>query len=169
VRRASAGFYNVSNGYAGDGSPLPPDSAAGSYAPWFLPVQWALDTAIRSVLAPDATAAQPAQAGLYVRQFPSPGYSMNFLASSISIITPIYMTLIFTMTVRVLLTRILEEKEKKIKVSGGHHHLASAHAMLLLPSACLAAGVSHRPPLLLLLLRSATSSAAAAGGGVACR
>lgn len=98
----------MSNGYAGDGTPLPPDSAAGSYVPWFLPVQNALDTAIRNALAPNATAAQPLLAGLSVRQFPSPGYSVHFLSSSISIITPICMTLIFTMTVRVLVAHLQE-------------------------------------------------------------
>jgi ABC-type multidrug transport system ATPase subunit len=51
---------------------------------------------------------------LSVRRFPSAAYEVSVLSSAFFYIVPMYLTLIFSFQVRVLLTRILEEKERKV-------------------------------------------------------
>ncbi|RYG51332.1 hypothetical protein EON67_03585, partial [archaeon] len=107
------GAYNTSAAYAADGSVLPPDQTPGVYTNYFMPVQAAVDAAIIQTVGGVA----PQSVQLRTQGFPAAAYTVNTIGSTLQIIVPIYMTFIFTLQVRVLLTRILEEKEKKIKIT----------------------------------------------------
>lgn len=133
------GQGNFTPAYGADGFPAAPDATSGEWAAAVLPLQLAVDSAISavmantsmvvvpgggsggsssgSVLTANATVPIPQIAALLTRQFPTPAYSVNALANVLAILVPIYMTLMFTLQIRVLLTRILEEKERKIKMT----------------------------------------------------
>ena len=63
----------------------------------------------------EVAVARTAQATVEVRQMPTEYYVENAGATILGYLLPIYLTLVFAIEVRVLLTRLLEEKEKKIK------------------------------------------------------
>jgi ABC-type multidrug transport system ATPase subunit len=107
-----------SPGYGPKGAPLPPDSTPRAYNAAFLPLLSAVDGAIASLLA-EAAGSAPAfwYAALSTRPFPSLAWTLSVTASIAAAIVPLYMTLIFTLQVRALLTRVLEEKERKLKLT----------------------------------------------------
>lgn len=97
---------------------ITPPSAALTADSSILPGGFAVGaSSFGSGLAANATVPIPQIAALLTRQFPTPPYSVNALANVLAILVPIYMTLMFTLQIRVLLTRILEEKERKIKMT----------------------------------------------------
>jgi ABC-type multidrug transport system ATPase subunit len=121
------GLGNVTTYYGPDGFPAIPDPTAGVWSSYFLTVQAAVDSAITSALMVASGRSSPPTLGvaaspfspatIVTRQFPSLAYEINFMATALQAVVPIYMTLVFTLQVRVLLTRILEEKERKIKIT----------------------------------------------------
>lgn len=116
------GLGNSTSYYAPDGFPAIPDPTAGVWSSWFLTIQAAVDSAITSALStaagrPASAASSASPSLLLTRQFPSLAYDLNVMATALQAVVPIYMTLVFTLQVRVLLTRILEEKERKIKIT----------------------------------------------------
>ena len=76
-----------------------------------VPVQYYLDIAILKQLGAGAYSFL----SMDFQQFPSLSYSVNRATQALQYVLPIYLTLIFTVQVRVLLTRVLEDKETKIK------------------------------------------------------
>lgn len=87
-----------------------PDESTDALVGALLPLQAAVEQAVlqlrggASVLAPSLT----------VQQFPTMPYSENYGTEALQNVLPIYLLIIYSIQIRVLLTRILEEKEKKI-------------------------------------------------------
>jgi hypothetical protein len=109
------GATSTTSMYKADGSYQAPDGVPRQYASYEVPLQEAVDRAIINVLAA-ADAAHPSFS-LSTRSFPTPSYISDGFSVVLQGLIPIYITAIFTLQVRVLLTRILEEKEKKIKIT----------------------------------------------------
>ena len=110
------GTSNATSGYLPDGTPSPPDTSQQAYASTLMPLQMAVDAAIAAVTLQAAGRPTPPPYTVLTKQFPSPSFFVDVSGAALVAIVPIYMTLIFTLQVRVLLTRILEEKEKRIKI-----------------------------------------------------
>eukprot|EP01138_Halocafeteria_seosinensis_P011791 gb/GECG01012049.1/.p1 GENE.gb/GECG01012049.1/~~gb/GECG01012049.1/.p1 ORF type:complete len:1787 (+),score=203.96 gb/GECG01012049.1/:1-5361(+) len=97
----------------------PPNANLDSYKELFLPIQFAVNKAILQ-----QTGAMEGFSWdkLNIVQFPSYSYVVNDAANQLKAILPIYMVIIFSLQIRILLGRILEEKENKItesmKISG---------------------------------------------------
>ena len=99
------------------------DSAARSYSEsGFLFLQHMVQSAViiselgrRGGTDMEVAIARTAQATVEVRQMPTDYYVENAGATILGYLLPVYLTLVFAIEVRVLLTRLLEEKEKKIK------------------------------------------------------
>ena len=110
------GSTNVTPMFESDGSPAPPDRTPAQYGRAILPLQWAVDEAIVTV-ATGGTGNAPRISALAIKEFPSPAYAVDVIGPTLLAVVPIYMTLIYTMMIRVLLARILEEKERRIKIA----------------------------------------------------
>ena len=103
-------------------SSLPPGAPTSTlpsvYAAHFLPLQSALDAALTAALAQAAGAPPPPQPpALSIQHLPTPAYVRGTQAALLSALVPLYLTFIFSLQVRVLLTSILVEKELRIRVS----------------------------------------------------
>jgi hypothetical protein len=78
-----------------------------SYNELVLPIQWAFNKAIlQKTKAMEGFSWDK----LNIVQFPSYSYIVNNAANQLKAILPIYMVIIFSLQIRILLGRILEEK-----------------------------------------------------------
>lgn len=101
----SVGSANITDNKFG------PSGIAGEFYPTFLSIQQAVEGVIGMVTSGDSAP----QMQFSTQQFPFPAYTVDIGTLVLSNIIPIYFLLIFSLQVRVLVMRILEEKQKRIK------------------------------------------------------
>lgn len=93
-----------------------PDGMAGQYAGTAMTLQRAVDNAIATMRhLPASPSAQGWVRKLSAQSFPTGGYVVAIATQALAQMLPIYLLMIFSFQVRVLVTRVLEEKEKKLK------------------------------------------------------
>ena len=93
----------------------PPNPVAfAAYAPRVTALQVAVERAAALLISAAAGVPPPPAIHLSLKRFPWPAYDDSLIYAALVSIVPIYMTLIFTLQVRVLLTNVLEEKESRV-------------------------------------------------------
>ena len=111
--QAAGSAPNVTAAVDASGAALPPSQAARAYARAVLPLQDAVDAAVAGVLG-----VQPAlRVVLAYRAFPAPAFEVDTIGLVLAALVPTYLTFVFALQVRVLLTRLLEEKERKLRAA----------------------------------------------------
>lgn len=111
-----------------EGLPVAPDTTGErAYVPYLLPLQAAVEAAAAEhIVAGNATSAQAAAAAapwwpwartaLFTRPFPALGVEAGAVSRGLALAIPIFLTVVFTLQVRVALVSVLEEKEARLLV-----------------------------------------------------